>query len=162
GRRRAREASVLPSALRRDTMSDLLFEKRDRVALVTFNRPTKKNALTPEMIVRLAQAWREFHDDDGLRVAILTGAGDIFSAGAGLGRLIPLLPRARAPEDDWDRALLADKSLSQAALLRRYELWKPVIAAVNGAALAGGCEILVATDLRLGVPEASIGLPEPK
>jgi len=143
-------------------MSDLLFEKRDRVALVTFNRPTKKNALTPEMIVLLAQAWREFHDDDGLRVSILTGAGDTFSAGADLGRLIPLLTRARAPEDEWDRALLADKSLSQAALLRRYELWKPVIAAVNGPALAGGCEILLATDLRLGVPEATIGLPEPK
>src|SRR5262245_32949934 len=143
-------------------MSDLLFEKRDRVAVVTFNRPEKKNALTPEMVVRLAQAWREFRDDDGLRVAILTGAGDTFSAGADLGRLIPLLTRARAPEDDWDRTLFADKSLFQAAVLRRFEVWKPIIAAVNGPALAGGCEIMLATDLRIGTPEAHIGLPEPK
>ena len=143
-------------------MSDLLFERRDGVAVVTFNRPAKKNALTPEMIVRLADAWAEFRDDDSLRVAILTGAGDTFSAGADLGRLIPLLTKARAPEDDWDRRLLAEPSIFQAAILRRFELWKPVIAAVNGAALAGGCEMLQATDLRLAAPEASFGLPEPK
>ncbi|MBI2963101.1 MAG: enoyl-CoA hydratase/isomerase family protein [Deltaproteobacteria bacterium] len=143
-------------------MPDLLFEKRDGVALVTLNRPAKKNALTPEMFVRLAEAWTEFRTDDGLRVAILTGAGDTFSAGADLGRLIPLLTRARAADDDWDRRLLADPTLFQAAILRRFELWKPVIAAVNGAALAGGCEMLQATDLRLAAPEASFGLPEPK
>ena len=143
-------------------MSDLLFEKKDGVALVTFNRPAKKNAFTPEMVVRLADAWKEFRDDDSLRVAILTGAGDVFSAGADLGRLIPLLTKARAPEDEWDRRIIADRSIFQAAILRRFELWKPVIAAVNGAALAGGCEILQATDIRFAAPEASFGLPEPK
>jgi len=143
-------------------MSDLLFEKREGVAVVTFNRPAKKNAFTPEMVVRLAAAWTEFRDDDSLRVAILTGAGDTFSAGADLGRLIPLLTKARAPEDEWDEKLLADSSIFQTAILRRFELWKPLIAAVNGAALAGGCEMLQATDLRLATPEASFGLPEPK
>ncbi len=143
-------------------MGDLLFEKKEGVAVVTFNRPAKKNAFTPEIVVRLAEAWREFRDDASLRVAILTGVGDTFSAGADLGRLIPLLTRARAAEDEWDRRLLADPSLFQAAILRRFELWKPVIAAVNGAALAGGCEILQGTDIRLAAPEASFGLPEPK
>jgi enoyl-CoA hydratase len=143
-------------------MSDLLFEKKDGVAVVTFNRPAKKNAFTPEMVVRLAEAWMEFRDDDALRVAVLTGNGDTFSAGADLGRMIPLLTKARPPDDDWDRKLLADPKLFQAAILRRFELWKPIIAAVNGAALAGGCEILQATDLRLAAPEASFGLPEPK
>ena len=143
-------------------MSDLLFEKRDGVALITFNRPAKKNALTPEMVVRLAEGWVEFRDDDSLRVAIITGNGDTFSAGADLGRMIPLLTRARPPEDEWDKKLLADPSLFQTGILRRFELWKPVIAAVNGAALAGGCEMLQATDLRLAAPEASFGLPEPK
>jgi enoyl-CoA hydratase len=142
-------------------MPDVSFERRGGVAVVTFNRAQKKNAITPEMVVRLAEAWVEFRDDDGLRAAVLTGAGDTFCAGADLGRLIPLLTRARAPEDDWDRRLLADPSLFQAAILRRFELWKPVIAAVNGAALAGGCEILQATDIRLAAPEASFGLPEP-
>jgi enoyl-CoA hydratase len=143
-------------------MSDLLVEKRDGVALITFNRPAKKNAFTPEMVVRLAEGWVEFRDDDSLRVAIVTGNGDTFSAGADLGRMIPLLTKARPPEDEWDRKLLADPSLFQAGILRRFELWKPVIAAVNGAALAGGCEMLQATDLRLAAPEASFGLPEPK
>ena len=143
-------------------MSDLLVEKRDGVALITFNRPAKKNAFTPEMVVRLAEGWAEFRDDDSLRVAIITGNGDTFSAGADLGRMIPLLTRARPPEDEWDKKLLADPSLFQAGILRRFELWKPVIAAVNGAALAGGCEMLQATDLRLAAPEASFGLPEPK
>ncbi len=143
-------------------MSDLTFEKRDGIALVAFNRPEKKNAFTPEMVVRLAEAWGDFRDDDSLRVAILTGTGDTFSAGADLGRLIPLLTRARAPEDEWDRKLVADRAIFQTAILRRFDLWKPVIAAVNGAALAGGCEILQATDLRLAAPEASFGLPEPK
>ena len=76
-------------------MGDLLFEKKDGVAVVTFNRPAKKNAFTPEMVVNLADAWTEFRDDETLRVAILTGNGDTFSAGADLGRLIPLLTRAR-------------------------------------------------------------------
>jgi enoyl-CoA hydratase len=88
-------------------MSDLLVEKRGTILAVTFNRPAKKNAITPEMVVRLAEAWTAFRDDDELRVAVLTGIGDAFSAGADLGRLIPLMTRARAPEDDFDRALLA-------------------------------------------------------
>jgi len=143
-------------------MTELTYEKRDGIAILTFNRPDKKNALTPEMMVRLAEAWRDFRDDGSARVAILTGAGDTFTAGADLARLIPLLTRARKPEDDWDRRLLEDKSLFQDAVLRRFELYKPVIAAVNGAALAGGCEMIQATDLRIAVPEASFGLSEVK
>ena len=143
-------------------MSELLFEKRDGVAVVTFNRPAKKNAFTPEMVVRLAESWMEFRADDSLRVAVITGNGDTFSAGADLGRMIPLLTKARPPDDEWDRKLLGNPALFQTAILRRFELWKPVIAAVNGAALAGGCEMLQATDLRLAAPEASFGLPEPK
>jgi len=129
-------------------MGDLLFEKKDGVAVVTFNRPAKKNAFTPEMVVNLADAWTEFRDDETLRVAILTGNGDTFSAGADLGRLIPLLTRARPAEDEWDRRLIADPKLFQAAILRRFELWKPVIAAVNGAALAGRLGIPVVYDFR--------------
>jgi enoyl-CoA hydratase len=143
-------------------VSEVAFEARDGIAWVTLDRPEKKNALTPEMMVRLAEAWLEFRADDGLRVAVLTGAGDTFCAGADLGRLIPLLTRARPPEDEWDRKLLSDRTLFQTAILRRFELWKPVIAAVNGPALAGGFEILLGTDLRIAVPGATFGLPEPK
>lgn len=143
-------------------MSDLLVEKRGAILIVTFNRPEKKNAVTPEMVVRLADAWTQLRDDAELRVAILTGVGDAFCAGADLGRLIPLLSKARPPEDDYDRALIADRSIFQTAFLRRFEVWKPIVAAVNGFALAGGLEILQATDIRFAAPEATFGLSEPK
>ncbi len=144
-------------------MPDLLYEKREGIAWITFNRPEKRNALSPELMVRLAEAWRDFRDDRNARVAILTGAGErSFSAGADLGLLIPLMSGARKPEDEWDRKLLADRSIMRAALLRGFELYKPVIAAVNGFALAGGTEILQATDIRLAAPHASFGLSEVK
>ena len=57
-------------------MPDLLYEKRDGVAIITFNRPERRNALSPETLVRLADAWKDYRDDDTLRVAILTGAGE--------------------------------------------------------------------------------------
>jgi enoyl-CoA hydratase len=143
-------------------MSDLLVERRGAILQVTFNRPDKKNAVTPEMVVRLAEAWKQLRDDAELRVAILTGVGDAFCAGVDLGRLIPLLSKSRPPEDEFDRALVTDRSIFQAAFLRRFEIWKPIIAAVNGFALAGGMEILQATDIRLAAPEATFGLSEPK
>lgn len=142
-------------------MADLLFEKHGHVVVITFNRPERRNAITPEMMVRLSDAWTEFRDSDDLRVAILTGAGtEAFSAGADLGRLIPLLTKARAPEDEWDHRLLTERAIFQAAILRRFELYKPVIAAVNGTALAGATEMLQATDLRVAVPTATFGLSE--
>jgi enoyl-CoA hydratase len=143
-------------------MSDLLVERRGAVLQITFNRPDKKNAVTPEIVVRLAQAWKRLRDDAELRVAILTGVGDAFCVGADLGRLIPLLSKARLPEDEFDHALVADRSIFQTAFLRRFEIWKPIIAAVNGFALAGGMELLQATDIRLATPEATFGLSEPK
>lgn len=143
-------------------MSNLLVQQRGPILQITFNRPDKKNAVTPEMVVGLARAWTRLRDDPELRVAILTGVGDAFCAGADLGRLIPLLSKARPPEDEFDRAMVAERSIFQTAFLRRFEIWKPIIAAVNGAALAGGMEILQASDIRLAVPEATFGLPEPK
>ena len=69
-------------------MPHLLYEKRDGIAFLTFNRPESLNALSPEMIVRLADAWRDFRDDDDLRVSILTGAGErAFCVGGDLERI---------------------------------------------------------------------------
>lgn len=141
-------------------MSDLLVEKRGRILTVTFNRPAKKNAITPEMVVGLADAWVRLRDDDELRVAILTGTGDAFCAGADLGRLIPLMTRARAAEDEFDRRVIDDPSTFQVAFLRRFELWKPIVAAVNGFALAGGTEILQGTDVRFASETATFALTE--
>ncbi|MGE0623360.1 MAG: enoyl-CoA hydratase-related protein [Pseudomonadales bacterium] len=142
-------------------MNHLIYEKRDGVAYLTMNRPERRNALSPRMIVEMAQAWADFKEDQDSRVAVLTGAGDkAFCAGADLGLLIPLFSRAREAEDEYDEALIKDRSLMQIALLRDFELYKPVVAAVNGFALAGGTEILQATDIRIAAPTAEFGLTE--
>jgi enoyl-CoA hydratase len=127
------------------------------------NRPAKKNALSPEMLVRLAEAWYEFRDTDELRVAILTGAGDEdFCAGGDLELTMPLVTGARQPQDDWDQRLLGNMQMFLDAILRGFELYKPVIAAVNGRALGGGTELTNAVDLRVAAEHASFGTPEVK
>src|SRR5215469_5748504 len=112
-------------------MPSLLFEKRDHVAYITFNRPQVHNSFNPETIVRLSQAWEEINRDEQVRVAIITGTGKVaFSAGADLGRLIPLFTGARKPDDEWDRRLLANRRYGAMALLRNYNVDKPIIAAI--------------------------------
>jgi len=142
-------------------VSDLLYTKRDGIAILTLNRPERRNAFSPQMMVQLADAWRDFRDDGEARVAILTGAGsESFCAGGDLELLIPIITGARQPEDEWDRKLVADLTVILTAILRPFELYKPVIAAVNGHAVAGGCEILQATDLRVASKNATFGLAE--
>jgi enoyl-CoA hydratase len=139
----------------------VLFSIDDGIAAITLNRPEKMNALTPEMLVRLDLAWREIQDDAGVRVAILTGAGHkAFSAGADLGRLAPLLTRARSAEDEWDEALLSDPKLLNRALLRRIDITTPVIAAMRGVVVGGGMELMLACDLRVAGESSQFGLLE--
>ena len=142
-------------------MPDLLFEKRGGIAYLTFNRPERRNAISPQMMLQLADAWLEFRDDAALRVAILTGAGhEAFCVGGDLALLMPLFTGAREPDDEWDTRLLANLDRVPIALLKPFELYKPIVAAVNGYALAGGCEILQATDIRIASRTASFGLSE--
>jgi enoyl-CoA hydratase len=144
-------------------MPALLFERRNHIAYLTFNRPEVHNSYNPETIVRLAEAWQEIDKDDDIRAAIVTGSGNVaFSAGADLGRLIPLYTRARKPEDEWDNKLLANRRLGDIALLRGYDLDKPIIAAINGFCIAGGMELIQSTDLRVASENASFGLQEVK
>ncbi|MFZ0889908.1 MAG: enoyl-CoA hydratase-related protein [Candidatus Binataceae bacterium] len=144
-------------------MPALLYEKRNHIGYLTFNRPQVHNAFNPEMLVTMAETWQEMERDDDVRAAIVIGAGKVaFSAGADLGRLIPLLTRARAPEDEWDRKLLANRRLGDIAILRGFSLSKAVIAAVNGFCIAGGMELIQATDLRVASESASFGLQEVK
>lgn len=139
----------------------LLYEKDGAVATITFNRPEARNALTPEMLCRLADAFVDLQADDAIRVAILTGAGDkAFCAGGDLARTLPLLSGARSAEDDWGRRLLSDPLVAAASSLRTFALDKPLIAAINGACLAAGAELLLATDIRVAVAQASFGWPE--
>ncbi len=143
--------------------SHLLVEKKDGILTLTMNRPEARNALSPQMIVKLSHAWREFRDSTSEHVAILTGAGDTdFCAGGDLKLTMPLMTGARQPEDDWDRELLSAPEQFTDGILRGFELYKPVIAAVNGNALGGGTEMTNASDLRVASENAVFGTPEAK
>ncbi|WP_433503111.1 enoyl-CoA hydratase/isomerase family protein [Pseudonocardia halophobica] len=143
-------------------MSVLDVDVADGVATITLNRPDKRNAMDPEMVVRLADAWHRVREDDGVRVAILTGAGpETFSAGGDLRRLITLLTRARPAEDEWDERLLADqRGVMNSAMLRVPSFPKPIVAAVNGLCFAGGLELALAADLRVVADHARLALSE--
>jgi enoyl-CoA hydratase len=141
--------------------SHLLVERRDGIMILTMNRPEVKNSLSPQMLIKLAAAWHEFRDTADLRVAILTGAGDEdFCAGGDLQLTMPLITGARQPQDEWDEKLMGDLQQFLDAILRGFELYKPVIAAVNGRALGGGTELTNAVDLRVAAEHAIFGTPE--
>ena len=139
----------------------VLYEQRDGIGYVTLNRPEKLNALSPEMVVRLARLWPEVEGDPDVRAVLLTGAGDrAFSTGGDLGSLIPIMMRSRPPEDEWEEALAADRRQLAQAILRNVSFFKPIVAAVNGMAYAGGAEMLLSTDVRVASTTARFALTE--
>lgn len=142
-------------------MAHVLFEKRDGIAYVTLNRPEKRNAFSPEMIVRLVDVWADVAGDPDVRVVLLTGAGtQAFSSGGDLGSTIPLMMRSRPPVGEWEERFSADRRQLYAAILRNATFFKPVVAAINGHALAGGAEMILGTDIRIMSSEATIGVTE--
>jgi len=145
------------------TIEPVLLEKRGHVALVTLNRPEARNSFSPEMLVKLAKHWEEVRDDASVRVAIVTGAGDkAFCSGADLGQLIPLVSGARKPQNEWDEKVLKDREILAKGLLRTFDVGKPVIAAINGFAVAGGMELAQGTDMRIAADTAKLGVQEVK
>jgi len=144
-------------------MSVLDVNVSDSIAVLTLNRPEARNALSPELVVRLARSWQTIREDADIRVVVLTGAaGSTFCAGFDLAKTIPLFTGARSPADEWDDALLSDRTLTGRACLRDYDLKKPLIVAANGHAIAGGMELLRAGDLRVVAKKAVLGLSEVK
>ncbi|MDQ1430013.1 MAG: enoyl-CoA hydratase [Actinomycetota bacterium] len=130
------------------------YDVDEHVVTITIDRPARRNALDLEHFDALADAWKRFRDDADLWVAIVTGIDDAFCAGGDLRDYIPLL--TAAPREDRARF----KSGTE-AVLRDLEIFKPIIAAVNGPCVAGGMEMLGGTDIRLACPEAVFGVLEP-
>src|SRR5690242_19193556 len=136
-----------------DEAPHALLERRGHVLVVTMNRPQARNALSTEMMAIMREAWDEVDRDPEIRACVLTGAGGAFCAGADLKAM-----RANHPGDGF-RSGGPDLSRID-ALLKGRRLNKPLIAAVEGPAIAGGTEILQATDIRVAGRSARFGVAE--
>jgi methylglutaconyl-CoA hydratase len=139
-------------------MSDELvrYESRKPAVVLTLNRPDRRNALSRDLIAALTEAFGRAGDDAAVRCVILTGAGNAFCAGMDLAELQESLATGKGQQTPvWDDALRLAKLYDL-----MYTLPKPTIAAVNGAAVAGGAGLVSACDLAVAVPEARFGYPE--
>ncbi len=138
----------------------VLVERDGHVVTVTLNRPEKRNAFNAEVLVRLCDAWDVIDGDDDVRVAVLTGAGGHFSAGADLDRLVGALLAGKPTQDEFEERIKDDFGLIFKGFLKEYTLAKPLVAAVEGYCYAGGTEILQAADIRVVGEGASLALTE--
>jgi enoyl-CoA hydratase/carnithine racemase len=134
-------------------MDKLLYEKRDRIAYVTINRPEAKNAIDPDIHRLMIETWADFRDDDAVDVAILTGSGDAFCAGADLKTYIPPKIGGATPADIREVVELGLNGFTRGM----HRIPKPIVAAVNGWALAGGLETALACDIRVASEQAMFG-----
>lgn len=130
-------------------MSNIIYEVRNGIAVIKFNRPEKLNTLTLEMYDELGKAFVKAQESDDVGVVILTGEGEkAFCVGADLTESIPYLNEGHYI-DEWD-----------AAHFKHIKMNKPVIAAINGMCMGGGFEIMLGTDIRIASNKAIFALPE--
>lgn len=136
-------------------MNFVLQEKKDRIGIITLNRPEKRNALNSVVIEELKEAFLSFDADDEVKVIVLRTSGSVFSAGADLQYLQQL------QKNNFDENLEDSNNLKELFLLI-YNLSKVVIAEVQGHAIAGGCGLMTVCDYAVTVPEAKFGYTEVK
>jgi enoyl-CoA hydratase len=138
----------------------VIVERDGHVVTLTLNRPDKKNAFNAEVLCRLCDAWDMIDADDDVRVAIMTGAGGNFSAGADLDRLVGALTSGKPAEDAYEERIRQDFGLIYKGFLKDFRPGTPIIAAVEGYCYAGGIEILQAFDVRVAAEGAQIAVSE--
>jgi len=137
-------------------MANVIYEKRDRIGYVTLNRPEALNALDDGLNDALWEVWGDFNADESVDVAIVTGAGKAFCAGADLKTFIP----------KWEHATMLDarrnaaRGIGGGITRGQHRIAKPIIAAVNGFAIGGGFELALACDIRIASEKARIGVFE--
>ena len=129
-------------------MSVLIYEKKDKIAYITLNRPEKMNALNTELLDELARTWVDFRDDDNVWVAVLTGAGKAFCVGADLQSI------GEPGIQMGFNVLREDPNL--------YMVYKPIIGAINGHVIGRGISLMLDCDLRVASADAKFSIPEAK
>lgn len=138
-----------------ETAPHCLVELEGNTLVVTMNRPEARNALSGEMLQIMSDAWDRANADPDVKVVILTGAGGYFCAGADLKAMTSTSPSERFESGEYDPSVIK-------SLLKGFRVTKPVIAAVEGPAIAGGTEILQGTDIRVAGESAKFGVSEAK
>lgn len=142
-------------------MSLIIYEKKDKIAYITLNRPEKLNALNPELVNELAKTWVDFRDDDDVWVGVLTGAGRAFCAGVDIASDVEMFEAMEGIRPTRVVSWMKEAPAFRASPAS-YEVSKPVIAAINGYCLGGGLWLALESDIRIAVESAQFGIPEPR
>lgn len=126
------------------------YQKDGKIAIITLNRPEALNSFDPDQISEVNKSLYDFNNDDNLWVAIITGTGErAFSVGADIKTTLPKIQSSAHRGD-----------MPAPAICEDMQIWKPIIAAINGACLGGGFEVALACDIRIAAENATFGFPE--